>query len=92
MRDRQRDLDRTAQLHGCRDLMIEDSVDWGPVRIGATVLPGVTLGPGCIVGAGAVVNRNVPALVKVAGVPARIIGRRHAGGQRVRPCSPADAP
>lgn len=71
-----------------------------PVRIGAgadigvnaTVLPGVTLGPGCIVGAGAVVNRDVPALVKVAGVPARIIGRRHAGGQHVRPCSPADAP
>ena len=39
-------------------------------------MPGVTVGAGAIVGAGAVVSNDVPALAKVAGVPARIIGWR----------------
>jgi acetyltransferase-like isoleucine patch superfamily enzyme len=49
---------------------------WADIGVNATLLPGVTLGQGCIVGAGAVVSRDVPAFVKVAGVPARVIGRR----------------
>ena len=44
---------------------------------GVVVLKGVTIGDGAIVGAGAVVTRNVPAGAKMAGVPAREIGRRN---------------
>jgi acetyltransferase-like isoleucine patch superfamily enzyme len=55
-----------------------------PVRLGndvwlgagAIVLKGVTIGDGAVVGAGAVVTKDVPALGKVAGVPARTIGSR----------------
>ena len=46
------------------------------IGMGAVVMPGVTVGAGAIVGAGAVVSNDVPALAKVAGVPARIIGWR----------------
>jgi acetyltransferase-like isoleucine patch superfamily enzyme len=46
------------------------------IGVNAVLLPGVTVGRGAIVGAGAVVTRDVPAYTKVAGVPARIIGRR----------------
>ena len=56
----------------------------GPVTIGsrvwiayrAIILPGVTIGDGAVVGAGAVVNRDVEPFTIVAGVPARIVGRR----------------
>jgi len=56
----------------------------GPVTVGdrawlsfrATVLPGVSIGPGAIVAAGAVVTHDVPPYTIVAGVPARVIGRR----------------
>ena len=55
-----------------------------PVRIGSDVwlgagvivLKGVTIGDNAVVGAGAVVTNDVPAGAKVAGVPARVIGRR----------------
>jgi acetyltransferase-like isoleucine patch superfamily enzyme len=53
---------------------------WADIGVNATLLPGITLGQGCIVGAGAVVSRDVPPFVKVAGVPARVIGQRTAGG------------
>lgn len=48
-------------------------------RIGAnaTILPGITIGAGCLVGAGSVVTKDVPANVKVAGNPARILGPLH---------------
>jgi acetyltransferase-like isoleucine patch superfamily enzyme len=49
---------------------------WADIGVNATLLPGVTLGQGCIIGAGAVVTRDVAAFVKVAGVPARVLGRR----------------
>jgi maltose O-acetyltransferase len=42
---------------------------------GAIVLPGVTIGARAIVGAGSVVTRDVPADGRVAGNPARAIGR-----------------
>ncbi len=42
----------------------------------AVVLPGVTIGNNAIIAAGAVVNKDVPANVTVAGVPAKIIKTR----------------
>lgn len=52
-----------------------------PIRVGdgcwlaarVTVLPGVNIGTGSIVAAGALVNKDIPANVLVAGVPARIL-------------------
>lgn len=43
----------------------------------ATVLPGVTLGQGAVVACGAVVTKDVPDYSVVAGVPARVIGKRN---------------
>lgn len=40
------------------------------------VLPGVTIGEGAVVASGAVVTKDVPAKSIVAGVPARVIGKR----------------
>jgi acetyltransferase-like isoleucine patch superfamily enzyme len=67
---------------------------WADVGVNAILLPGVTLGKGCIVGAGAVVTRDVPAFVKVAGVPARVLRRRGSGPGASSPtaASSADAP
>jgi maltose O-acetyltransferase len=54
-------------------VVIEDHV-WIASR--ATILPGVRIGKGAVVACNAVVTRDVPQLAIVAGVPARIIGKR----------------
>jgi acetyltransferase-like isoleucine patch superfamily enzyme len=56
-----------------RPIVIEDYA-WIGVR--ATLLAGVTIGKGAVVAAGAIVTKDVPPLAIVAGVPARVIGRR----------------
>jgi galactoside O-acetyltransferase len=40
------------------------------VSAGSIILPGVTIGKASLVGAGSVVNKDVPAMVLSAGVPA----------------------
>lgn len=54
-------------------VIIEDYV-WLASRV--TILPGVTIGRGAVVAAGAVVTKDVPPLVIVGGIPAKIIGYR----------------
>lgn len=52
-----------------------------PIKLGknvwvgahATILPGVTIGDGAVIAAGAVVNKDVPPLAVVGGVPAKIL-------------------
>lgn len=56
-----------------RAVVIADHV-WIGMR--AMILPGVTIGRGAVVAAGAVVTSDVAPLDIVAGVPARVIGRR----------------
>lgn len=71
--------------HDDLDAPIKDQgIVKAPVRIGpdcwvgtkATVLRGVTVGRGCVVAAHALVNRPVPDLSIVAGVPARVVRTR----------------
>ncbi|MEH2510521.1 acetyltransferase-like isoleucine patch superfamily enzyme [Nitrobacteraceae bacterium AZCC 1564] len=50
--------------------------EWADIGVNSVILPGITVGRGAIVGAGAVVTRDVPEFSTVAGVPARVIGRR----------------
>lgn len=56
-----------------RGIYIERDV-W--IGAGAGITDGVRVGEGAVVAMGAIVTRDVPAYAKVAGVPARIIGRR----------------
>ncbi|MBE9127550.1 acyltransferase [Coleofasciculus sp. LEGE 07092] len=56
------------------DVTIGDRV-WIAYR--AIILPGVTLGEGAVVGAGSVVTKDVEPYTIVAGVPAKIIGKRN---------------
>lgn len=51
------------------------------VGAGAAVLGGITVGDDATIGAGAVVLADVPAGARVAGVPARIVGRTATGDQ-----------
>jgi maltose O-acetyltransferase len=41
------------------------------IGAGATILPGVTIGRGAVVAAGAIVNRDVPPMTLVGGIPAK---------------------
>lgn len=56
-----------------QDIFIEDDV-WVGAR--AIILKGVRVGRGSIIAAGSVVNKNVPPYTTIAGIPARIVGRR----------------
>jgi acetyltransferase-like isoleucine patch superfamily enzyme len=60
------------------DLLIAPTrvLDDADIGVNAVLLPGVRIGKGAIVGAGAVVTKDVPALSKVAGCPAQVIGHR----------------
>lgn len=60
------------------DVMIHDFV-WIASRV--TILPGVTIGRGAVVAAGSVVTKDVPPMMIVAGVPARVIGKRQSSLQ-----------
>mgnify|MGYP001415236480 CR=1 FL=1 len=62
----------------------KQSCEYRPVKLGCdvwlgakvVVLPGVTIGDGGVVAAGAVVNREVPPMAMVAGVPAKLVRMR----------------
>jgi phosphonate metabolism protein (transferase hexapeptide repeat family) len=47
---------------------------------GAVIMPGVSIGDGAVVGSSAVVTKDVAPYTIVAGVPARMIRRRHPEG------------
>jgi carbonic anhydrase/acetyltransferase-like protein (isoleucine patch superfamily) len=63
----------SAQPLVSEPVKIHDDV-W--IGAGVIVLKGVTIGPNAIVGAGSVVTRDVASGDIMAGVPARVIGRR----------------
>ena len=69
----QHDYNSPTYASVCKPVIIEDYV-WIASR--ATILPGVTIGKGAVVASGAVVTKDVPPLAIVAGVPAKIIGKR----------------
>lgn len=47
------------------------------IGMGARILPGVRIGRGAVIGANSVVTRDVPDFCVAAGVPARVLRRRH---------------
>ena len=55
------------------DVIIEDYV-WIASRV--TILPGVRIGKGAVVASCALVNKDVPPMAIVGGIPAKIIGTR----------------
>lgn len=55
------------------NVIIEDYA-WIASRV--TILPGVTIGKGAVVACCSVVTKDVPAMAIVAGIPAKIIGKR----------------
>lgn len=72
----------TAQAMDEADVVIGDDV-WLGTR--AIVLPGARIGTGAIVAAGAVVRDEIPAFAVAAGVPAKVVGHRHAPEETSRP-------
>jgi acetyltransferase-like isoleucine patch superfamily enzyme len=77
------DLPIADQGFTAKPIVVEDDV-W--IGTGARVLGGVRIGRGSIVAAGAVVNRDVPSLSVVGGVPAKLIRERNdtASGSETR--------
>jgi len=73
-----------AHNHARAQRLDEQGSRSAPVTIGddvwlgakAVVLAGITVGDGAVVGAGAVVTKDVEPYTIVAGVPARVIGKR----------------
>ncbi|WP_286194743.1 acyltransferase [Agrobacterium sp. Ap1] len=61
------------QPHEIKGIVIGDDV-W--IGANAVVLDGVTIGNGAVIAAGAVVNKDVPPLAIMAGVPAKLVRRR----------------
>jgi len=61
------------QGHSSGDIVIEDNV-W--IGANAVILGGIRIKTGSIIAAGAVVTHDVPSMVIVAGVPAKIIKYR----------------
>ncbi|MCD8182049.1 MAG: acyltransferase [Bacteroides sp.] len=55
------------------DVIIEDYV-WIASRV--TVLPGVHIGKGAVVACCSVVTKDVPPMTIVAGIPAKVVGKR----------------
>jgi acetyltransferase-like isoleucine patch superfamily enzyme len=54
--------------------------DRATIGSGAIIMAGVKIGEEAVIGAGAVVTRDVPSHSTVAGVPARLLARRHQEG------------
>lgn len=69
----QRHMTMRSQPMAAASVRIEDDV-W--IGAGCVILPGVAIGEGAVIGAGSVVTREVLAYTKVAGAPARVMGRR----------------
>lgn len=69
------DPSKTIKLQGTcsKGILIDDDV-WIGANI--TILDGVHIGKGSIVAAGAVVNKDVPPMTVVAGVPAKVVKER----------------
>lgn len=63
-------------------IFIDDDV-W--IGSGAIILPGVHLARGTVVAAGAVVTKSTEPYTLVAGLPAKILGRRTPGGTTASP-------
>ncbi len=61
------------QPHEIKGIVIGDDV-W--IGANAVILDGVTIGNGAVIAAGAVVNKDVPPLAIMAGVPAKLVRRR----------------
>ncbi len=52
------------------------------IGAGATIIAGLKIGDGVVIGAGSVVTKDVPAYSIVAGVPAKIIGKRQPASEQ----------
>ncbi len=61
-----------------KPIMVQDGC-W--IGSNSVITAGVTIGKGSIVAAGAIVTHDVPSYTIVAGVPARVIGRRVSTGK-----------